>query len=88
MICPFNTFKNIFGIPKTGLHSIRFLDTAIIDYILTILISCITTYFSSIPLVLTTIIWFVIGIILHILFGVETNILKYFNISCSKNIFI
>ena len=80
--CPLKKFKDILGVPRTGTHSIRFLDTAVFDYILTILVSCITTYLTSIPLVLTTIIWLLLGIILHILFGVETNTLKYLNISC------
>jgi hypothetical protein len=81
-ICPFSKYKNILGIIGKGVHKYRFLNTAIIDYILTIIIACITTYFSNIPLVLTTIMWLVIGIILHILFGVETNTLKYLRILC------
>ena len=83
-ICPFSKYKNILGIIGNGIHKYRFLNTAIIDYILTIIISCITTYFSNIPLVLTTIMWLVIGIILHILFGVETNTLKYLGILCKS----
>jgi hypothetical protein len=81
-ICPFSKYKNILGTIGEGVHKYKFLNTSIVDYLLTIVVACITTYFSNIPLVLTTIMWFIIGIILHILFGVETNTLKYFNISC------
>ena len=83
-ICPFSKYKNILGIIEKGVHKYRFLNTAIIDYILTIITACITTYFSKIPLVLTTIMWLVLGIILHILFGVQTNTLKYLGIICQS----
>lgn len=83
-ICPFSKYKNILGIIEKGVHKYRFLNTAIIDYILTIITACITTYFSKIPLVLTTIMWLILGIILHILFGVQTNTLKYLGIICKS----
>jgi hypothetical protein len=82
MYCPFSKYKNILGVPGKGAHKYQFLDTAIVDYIFTILGAIITTYFSHIPLVLTTIFWFIMGIILHILFGVETSTLKYLGIKC------
>lgn len=81
-ICPFSLYKNILGIPGKGVHKYRFLDSAIIDYLLTIIVAGITTYISKIPLVLTTILWLVLGIVFHILFGVETNTLKYLGIIC------
>jgi len=81
-MCPFKKFKDVLGVPGTGAHSIRFLDTAIVDYILTIIVSIVTTYFTSIPLVLTTLFWLILGIILHILFGVQTNTVKLLNIKC------
>lgn len=83
-ICPFSKYKNILGIIEKGVHKYRFLNTAIIDYILTIITACVTTYFSKIPLVLTTIMWLILGIILHILFGVQTNTLKYLGIICKS----
>ena len=81
-ICPFKKFKYIFGIPKTGVHSYRILDCAIFDYILTILLAIITTLVTKIPFVLTTILMFIVGIICHILFGVETNTIRFLNINC------
>ena len=82
MNCPFKKYSDIFGLPNTGAHSYRILDTAIIDYILTILLAIFLTHITKIPLVITTIFSFILGIILHILFGVETNTLKYFGIKC------
>jgi hypothetical protein len=82
MNCPFSKYRNIFGIPGKGVHKYQFLDTAIVDYVLTLILAALATYFSKIPLVLTTIFMFITGIILHILFGVETSTLKYLGIKC------
>ena len=82
MSCPFSKYKHILGIPKKGAHSHRFLNTAIVDYILTIILAIIITLLTKIPLVLTTIFSFILGILLHILFGVPTNTTKYLGISC------
>tara|TARA_Y100000389_G_C17284973_1_gene424957 strand:+ start:170 stop:424 length:255 start_codon:yes stop_codon:yes gene_type:complete len=81
--CPLSKFRNILGVPKKGVHKYRFLNTALVDYILTIALAALTTYLTKIPLVLTTIGWFIIGIVCHLLFGVETNTLKFFGVSCN-----
>ena len=73
-------YKYIFGKPKEGAHKYRFMNTAIIDYILSILGAIIITYFSNIPLVLSTISVLILGIILHILFDIPTNTTKYLKI--------
>jgi len=73
-------YKDIFGKPKQGAHQYRFLGTAVVDYIFTIIGAVIITYFSGIPLVLTTIVLFILGIVLHVLFGVPTNTTKYLGI--------
>lgn len=82
-MCLFSNFSDIFGAPNTGVHSLRFLNTAIVDYILSILLSMIITFFSSIPLVLSTIFVLLFGILGHYLFGVNTNTLYYLNLICS-----
>ncbi len=82
MYCPFIKYKYIFGIPKKGPHETRLLDVALFDYLLTILLSIIFSYFTRFPLVLSTIIWFIIGIVLHALFGLNTSAVKYLNLTC------
>lgn len=77
MYSPLKKYKDIFGKPGEGIHKYRFLGTAISDYLLTILAAAIITYFTKIPLVLTTILAFVLGILLHVIFGVETNSTRY-----------
>ena len=81
-ICPFRQYKHVFGKIGEGAHKYRFLDTPMVDYILTILAACITTYLTKIPLVLTTIGWLILGIIVHILFGVQTPTVKFLGIKC------
>jgi len=75
-------YQNIFGEPGKGVHKYRFLNTAFVDYALTIIGACITTYFTNIPLTLTTIFWLMLGLVLHIVFGVETQSIKFLGIKC------
>ena len=81
-MCIFKDYSNFFGEPRTGVHSFRMLDAPIIDHIFTILGAMCITYFSKIPLELTIPVCYILGIICHYLFGVSTNTLRYFNISC------
>ena len=72
-------YKNILGAPGTGIHQYKFKGTSIIDYLLTIIGAFIITYYTDIPLVLTTIGLFIIGILIHNLFGLETQAIKFIN---------
>ena len=66
-------YKYIFGVPGQGIHQYRFLDTAIVDYIGSIMIAMIITKFTKVPLVITTICVFLLGILLHYLFCMKTG---------------
>ena len=66
-------YKYLVGFPGKGVHSYRFLDTAIVDYIFSILLAMIITKLTKIPLVLTTIGVLVLGIILHFAFCMKTG---------------
>ena len=81
-ICPFKKYKHIFGIPGKGVHKYRFIHTAMVDYLLSLLLAAAIAYISHIPLVLTTITVLFAGILCHILFGVQTNTLTYLGITC------
>ena len=70
-------YKDIFGVPGTGIHSYRFLDTAIVDYILTIVLAAAFAKATNVPFVISTILMFVLGIVLHAVFCVPTNSTKF-----------
>ena len=70
-------YKNIFGAPGTGVHQYKFKGTAIVDYVLTIAGAFIITYYTDIPLVITTIGLLLLGIILHYLFGIRSQAIQY-----------
>jgi len=74
MSCP---YKYLFGIPGKGVHAYRFMDTAIVDYVGTIVLAALLTKFTQLPLVLSTILMFIIGILLHVVFCVPTGATRY-----------
>ena len=73
-------YKDILGKPKQGVHSYRIFDVALTDYLMTIIGAFIISYYTEIPVVITTIGLFVIGILLHIIFGVPTNTTRWLGI--------
>ncbi len=83
--CPFSQYKNILGKPNQGFHSIRLLDTAILDYVGAIGVAMLITWKSNkkIPLVVSTVLTFIGAEFLHMLFGVETNTMKFLGITCN-----
>ena len=74
-------YANFFGNPNTGLHSYRFFNIAIIDVIMTLICSYFLSYLFRISFITTSIMLFILGIILHRLFCVRTTIdkLLFFN---------
>jgi hypothetical protein len=78
-------YKNIFGEPNTGLHTIRILNIAVIDVLLTIILGILIHQFiivkwlnlnNNISLFIVLVVLFVLGIILHRLFCVKTKVDK------------
>jgi hypothetical protein len=69
-------YKNIFGKPNTGVHSYRIFDIAIVDVLLTILLSYFISFYYKISFFYTTLLMFLLGIILHRLFCVKTTVDK------------
>lgn len=69
-------YADIFGKPNTGLHSYRFFNIAIVDVILTIIGGYSISKLFNYKTKDTIIILFMIGIIMHRLFCVDTTIDK------------
>lgn len=83
MACP-HAF--IFGEPGTGFHSTRFWGYAVGDTVGTILLGLFTAWLFRVNLILSIIVWFVVGEWLHYYFGVQTAFLTTLGINaCSEN---
>jgi len=74
----FCKYKDILGEPGKGLHSHRIFDIAIIDVLLTILLSKFIQYYilEDYNIWVILIFTFILGIILHRIFCVRTTIDK------------
>lgn len=69
-------YSEIFGKPNTGLHSYRLFNLAIVDVILTLLGGYIISKSYKLNYYNTTIMLFILGILLHKLFCVRTTVDK------------
>lgn len=69
-------YKNALGEPNKGIHSYRFMGVAIMDVIMTILAAYLISIFFKYNFIYTTIVLFILGIILHRLFCVRTTVDK------------
>jgi len=72
----FCQFRDIFGAPGTGLHSIRLFNIAIVDVIATILAAWMIAYYTRYRFVWVLGALFVLGIFFHWVFCVDTTINK------------
>ena len=79
MGCPFacKKLKEFAGKAGEGIHKVRLNDAAMVDYIGTLILAIIISRIAKTPLVLTTIILFVLGELLHMICGVKTSTIKY-----------
>ena len=76
-------YKNIFGKPNEGFHSIRIFNIAILDVIGTLLFALLFSFIIYKNLFFRNVlnvflILFIIAEIFHYIFGVQTTVIKYF----------
>ena len=74
--CPINflaQYKDIFGKPREGPHSYRFLDFAIVDTLLTIILAYVISILFNLDLLSCILYTFIGGEIIHYLFCVDTQ---------------
>lgn len=70
-------YKDIFGKPYEGAHKYRFMNLAIVDVLLTLLIGYFIYIKTKCNLYLIWFILFFIGVIVHEMFCVNTQLNKY-----------
>jgi fatty acid desaturase len=73
MLCK---YKDALGKPKKGIHSYRIFNIAIADVIMTIIGAVIISYLFKFNFWITLIILFLLGIIAHRIFCVNTTVDK------------
>lgn len=73
MLCK---YIDVFGKPRQGIHSYRFLGIALVDSILTIFLAFLLSWLLNKSFIWTLIILFVIGQLMHILFCVDTSFIN------------
>ena len=71
------SYKDIFGKPNEGIHSYRIFNIAIVDVLLTVLCSWFISHYFKLRFFNTLVILFLLGIIFHWLFCVNTTINKF-----------
>ena len=77
MSCP---FANLLGEPNTGVHSIRVFGIALVDTVLTVLAAYVIAQAYNINFWYSFIGLFILGEVLHYIFGVKTAFLKLINL--------
>lgn len=80
MPCP---YANILGVPGQGVHSTRFFGIAAFDVLATIVLAFVTSLLFGTPFFMTFVIWFIVGEILHYIFGTQTAVLSFLHIDAS-----
>lgn len=73
MPCP---YANILGVRGQGVHSSRIFGLALNDILGTILIAIITSYVLKINVLVSFAAWFILGEVLHYVFGTDTAFLE------------
>jgi uncharacterized membrane protein YcaP (DUF421 family) len=69
-------YKNLFGEPRKGIHSIRLFDIAIVDVLLTILVGFIIAKLTHTNLMLVLGLLFLLSIFIHKIFCVRTKVIE------------
>ena len=83
MPCP---YAHILGVPGQGVHATRIFGLARNDILATFVLAFITIYFVRISFIKSLIGWFIIGEILHYLFGTKTAFLKMIGLEPSCDV--
>ena len=69
-------YRHIFGKEREGVHSYRFLNIAIVDTILTFILSLAISYYFKINLILVFVLLIILSVFIHRIFCVDTTLTK------------
>jgi len=68
--------KDLFGAPGTGVHSWRIADIAVVDTAMTVIAAWLFSKWAHKPFLTVFLILFLIGEIMHLVFCVDTKVVK------------
>ena len=69
--CP---FRNVFGAPRTGVHSVRAFDVAIVDVLATLAVAYAIARFTGASFTVVAVAAFSAGVVAHRAFCVDTTV--------------
>lgn len=74
-------YRNIFGRPNEGVHSFRIFNLAVIDVVFTLLGAYMISLYTKCSFITTSIILFLLGILCHHIFCVDTTIARVLSLN-------
>lgn len=80
-MCLLKRYSKIFGEVGKGVHSHKLLGIILVDNALTIMLAALIAYFTKIPFPLVIIATYLASIVIHYLFGVPTQTLRYLGLA-------
>jgi uncharacterized membrane protein len=81
-MCIFKQYSDILGKVGEGAHKHKLFKVILVDNLLTLALAVFVSYYWSFPFPLAIIGVYIVSIIFHYLFGVQTQSLKYLGIRC------
>ena len=75
----FGRYKDMFGKPNKGVHSYRVFNFAIVDVLATVLVAYLISIYGKYSFIYTLVGLFLLGIFMHALFCVDTQVTKLLN---------
>lgn len=79
----FCKYRDIFGKPNSGVHSIRLFNIAVVDLILTLLFAYVISKYTNISFISISVVLLIVSVYTHKLFCVDTTLTKFFTLSKS-----
>jgi hypothetical protein len=71
-------YKDIFGKPNEGPHSYKIFNIAVVDTVLTVILGYFISNFFKVNLIHVLLSLFILSIIVHKMFCVQTTLTKFF----------
>jgi hypothetical protein len=83
MACPYAT---LLGKRGEGVHSSRIMGFAMNDILATIVVALLTSWIYNVSFLYSFMVWFILGEILHLVFGVDTRFLELIGLKPSCDV--